>query len=524
MKKFIEYADYVDRDFENEEWVIVAKVDQIDQEESQFTLSRIMKNNIKFIQQILSRWQCEMTPEFGLPKFVIKNKKIYYDVNDTFQFGKIRIQVFTSIRHFDNSSQLDLIQEFILYHNLLFNPEKNHYVEQKNSEVVIEMNSDSIKIKTKYLRDYLAAKNMVLIRYHSHIRHIDKPIMNIINKSKNNIKRKDNTRHYSIMITKRFESENSTYSILNGKDIIKPYNKPLHEDYLYFNGDKDESVSFIIGHTNQGELIKKKCLQSKPSEFLSIVSFKKNVLKRYYDDNSKYSVNGKLISCGRSWNIKYWVKDEQVRVFLGDLSHIPHDEQYYWCSHNVESQSLSNISKIDELLYNEFGDVEPTQYLLKTRIKINAIFKELYGFDLFTELNEKNKHVQKSLHSLLTDDQKEFEEQIILLSKIFIESINKKKLGKIINWNPIGKEKQKSILYLEHYLDQYLQCDQSDAEAISKIFKTIQILRSEYAAHLVSSNIDKTLKKHGFENLSNIEIFKMVILELNQSLNKIFEQ
>ena len=79
-------------------------------------------------------------------------------------------------------------------------------------------------------------------------------------------------------------------------------------------------------------------------------------------------------------------------------------------------------------------------------------------------------------------------------------------------------------MYLEHYLDQYLQCDQSDAEAISKIFKTIQILRSEYAVHLVSSNIDKTLKKHGFENLSNIEIFKMVILELNQSLNKIFEQ
>ena len=64
---------------------------------------------------------------------------------------------------------------------------------------------------------------------------------------------------------------------------------------------------------------------------------------------------------------------------------------------------------------------------LGKNLNINAIFKELYGFDLFTELNEKNKHVQKSLHSLLTDDQKEFEEQIILLSKIFIESINEKK-------------------------------------------------------------------------------------------------
>ena len=158
------------------------------------------------------------------------------------------------------------------------------------------------------------------------------------------------------------------------------------------------------------------------------------------------------------------------------------------------------------------------------RTRINTAFRELYGFDLFIELNKKNKHVQKSLHSLLTNEQKEFEEQIIFLSKIFIESINKKELGKMINWNPTDKEKQKSILYLEHYLDQYSQCDQSDTEAISKIFKTIQTLRSEYAAHLVSSNIDKTLKKHGFENLSNTEIFKIVILELNKSLNKIFEQ
>ena len=522
MKEFIEYTNYVNRKFEDDEWTIVAKLDPMDQEESQFTLSRIMENNTKFIQKILSSYQWEMTQEVGLPQFVIKNKKIHYDVNNVVQFGDIRIQVFTFIRHFDDGSQLDLIQEFILYHNLLFIPTKNHYVEQKNSDIVIEMNSDNIEIKTKYLRDYLAAKNMVLIRCHDHRRHVNKPIMDIINKDKNNIKIKDNTRHYSIVIDNLINNENTTYSRLMGKDIIKPYKEPLHEEYLSLNENKNESVSFIIGRTNKGKLVKKKCFQTKPSEFMNTVSFKQNVLKKYYDNHSKYSVNGKIVSCGRLWSIKYWIKDEQVRVLLGDLSHIPHDEQYHWGSHNVELQSLSNIPKIDELLHNEFGDVDPIQYLLETYKKINTIFKKLYGFNLFIELNEKNKHVLKSLHSLLTDEQKEFEEQIISLSKIFIESINTKKINEILKWNPTDEEKQKSIVYLEQYLIQYLQYKQSDVKAISNIFKIIQMLRSKYSAHLVSSNIDKTLTKHGFKNLSNTEISKKIILELNQSLNRIF--
>ena len=91
---------------------------------------------------------------------------------------------------------------------------------------------------------------MVLIRCHDHRRHVNKPIIDIINKDKNNIKIKDNTRHYSIMIDNLINNENTTYSKLIGKDIIKPYKEPLHEEYLSLNENKNESVSFITMWVN----------------------------------------------------------------------------------------------------------------------------------------------------------------------------------------------------------------------------------------------------------------------------------
>ena len=524
-KEFLSFDNFVDRDFENEDWIIVARSEDVDSwREHEFTLSRLIENDDKKINKILSRCEWEVHQQFGLPKFSGWDGEVNYSTNNITDWHGIEIESFTLIRYFDEPEppKLELVQNFIFYHNLLFVQNKNHYVDQKSNDVVVEITQNRIKIRSRYLRDYLAARNMVLVRYHDHRRHVDKPIMDIIGKEREEINKKNETRYHTIVIAQHEFPEIKTYSRLLGKDIIRPYNEPLHQNYLDIKGEEKKSESFIVGRDNSGRVIEKNCTQDgDPLEFLQIVSFKKELLKKYYDSLSKYTVNRDRVFQGHLWGIPYWIKNDRVHVYLGDLSMIPYDEQVYWKSFNVEPQEPPAKSRLDEIIENEFDGEDPIHQLIRIYEQFNKKFERTYGFKLFKDLNQKNTHVLNALHSLTSNEQKELEEQMICLAKIFVESINKKELLKMLNWIPEDEDKQKSIIYLEKFLLENLAYDEFNAKNISKAFKTIQTLRSAYSAHLISSKFNKTLEKLGLLNLSNEELSKTVILQLYRSLNSI---
>ena len=524
-KEFLSFDNYVDRDFENEDWIVVARSEDIDSwKEHEFTLSRLIENDDKKINKILARYEWEVHQQFGLPEFSGWDGEVNYSTNNITDWQGIEIEFFTLIRYFDEPEppKLELIQNFIFYHNLLFVQDKNHYIEQQSGDVVVEITQNQIMIRNRYLRDYLAARNMVLVRYHDHRRRVDKPILEIIGKEREEIAKKNKSRNYSIVLAQHDFPNIRTYSRLLGKDIIKPYDEPLHQNYSDIKGEEKKSESFIVGRGNSGRIIEKNCKQDgEPLEFLQTVSFNKEVLKKYYDNPSKYTVNRDRLFRGHLWGIPYWIKNDRVHVHLGDLYMIPHDEQIYWKSFNVEPHEPPTKSKLDEIIENEFDGEDPIHQLLRIYEQLNKMFEGRYGFKLFKELSQENKHVLDSLHSLTSNEQKELEEQMISLAKIFVESINKKELLKILKWVPEDEDKQKSIIHLEKMLVENLSYDQFNARTISNAFKTIQMLRSAYSAHLVSSKFNKILEKLGLSNLSNEELSKTVILQLYGSLRNI---
>ena len=60
----------------------------------------------------------------------------------------------------------------------------------------------------------------------------------------------------------------------------------------------------------------------------------------------------------------------------------------------------------------------------------NEHWEKKFGWDFFRRLTGKDEYSLKILRVPLTNDQREFDEQILTLTKIFIDSLNEKELAR----------------------------------------------------------------------------------------------
>ena len=143
-----------------------------------------------------------------------------------------------------------------------------------------------------------------------------------------------------------------SHNQLIGKDLLLPFS--VRQNLL---GWPDECHKFITGVDEQGEIIEEKC--NKRGEFLNIVPvyFKSDVLKKYYDMGSKYTIDQDSISCGDLWILCISRNAENlVQVYLDDLAHIPPSEQLHWKSYNVPPSGGVPQYRIQRDLYAEFTE------------------------------------------------------------------------------------------------------------------------------------------------------------------------
>jgi len=216
-------------------------------------------------------------------------------------------------------------------------------------DVVIKIekgnNNLKVEIKVYYLRDFLAAKSMVLIRFHDHRRFSDIDLTDVGSDTLVDKKIGD-TFCYSVTINPNKEILGKCFSRFLGKDILPPFKEPKHKDYMSLKGEtQKEYVEFIIGIDEEGDPIEHTCNPDElNSKYLTPVFFKREVLKKYYDNTSKYSVEHNYIRCGYLWSISYGINDcGLVHVWLGDLGRLPYNEQLHWKQYNVPPEG--NISE-----------------------------------------------------------------------------------------------------------------------------------------------------------------------------------
>lgn len=248
--------------------------------------------------------------------------------------------------------------------------------------------------------------------------------------------------------------------------------------------------------------------------FLTKVSFKKEVLEKYYSKPSKYSINDGYLFYVRD-DVNEWGMpidnnaEDCVMVYLGDLGKLPNEEQKHWKLHNIIEGKSSPVTFMRDIQAEFCSPTEPALYFKEKLGVVNDKWKKKFGWELFKSLNKEDEHHIKTLR-IPNKEQKEFDELVLSLNKIIIDSLNIKEMKNGLSFN----KDDKSISILEEYLKQ--KHNFSSSQMID-FLKNLQSLRSKGSAHRKGRDYKEAYEKFAKENLS--KTFENIIIQSITMLN-----
>jgi len=308
-------------------------------------------------------------------------------------------------------------------------------------------------------------------------------------------------------------------SWIYGKSFIY-YDKKKVNSY-HFDYDDRPYEKFITGYDKDGNEILEDCKKENDKLF-KLTYFKKQVLDKYYNDPSKYQVNG--------WYIKspfFMLKidnhhDDYVAVFLTELSMLPYKEQLHWKHYNISPQrglSHAYFKTMIEGSWVEHSDTPDLFFKEKYR-SFNEKWKKKYGWCFYKSLAKEDAHYFTSLHIPTSNNIKAFCEQMLSLVKITIDSLNEEEISKGIKL----ETDEKGIAKLEKFLKE----NNFDLPDMFEFLKNLQALRSGLIAHRFSHSNKQVKKAITFFNIQEdnlieaaTNIFIKSIYTLN-TLEKLF--
>lgn len=365
LLEFLKFEDWVSiREFEDSAWVVVARsIRSGDTDLGTFSLLAKTISEDKY-QKILSNPDWEAHVDFGQPTFWTKggSKRIFFELGNAKRIEGILFEPFVFFRDFYGiqPARYEVVQNFLLYHNLYFVKEESMYknLDDDGEEfdvIAVEERADrkEIKVNTKFLRDYLAARRMILVRQHDFRRWSNQPLKSIFGDKKSEEFNYHDPILYNYTVwvrNERLSADTECFSRLLGKDIVKPFTKPDYS-HVWFTDEwksKRQYCKFIIALDDEGNYVEETCneddlndsfVNTGKAHALTPVFFKRDVLKKYYDNPSKYSVDARCLRCLALWRIEIDTnRKDLVYAWLGDLGRIPYKEQLHWHQYNVPPQ------------------------------------------------------------------------------------------------------------------------------------------------------------------------------------------
>ena len=282
----------------------------------------------------------------------------------------------------------------------------------------------------------------------------------------------------------------------------------MYEDFIIGIDDNgDESV-----HTcNPGLLADFFGSNPDAPNYLTSVSFEKSVLDRYYQQPSKYEVSSGLLRCGSSWGISIDNHhDGKVCAWLGDLGRdLPYKEQKHWKVHNFASETGPSRTYIRQQLLAQPTESDTPEHLFQRSYHtLQKVCDDDLGWYLLRPLESKDKFHLQNIRVPSTDEQQEFDQLVLGLTKILIDSINEKKLISLLqqeNEIPTG-----GILRLEIVLTT------SGAPDVSEhigFLRNLQKLRSTGSAHRKGKNYNEAISHFGNNTHELATVFEGMLLQ-----------
>lgn len=473
------------------------------------------------VEEVLSKYDWDLHIGNGKPGFCTtytdgKEKNEYY------RFSEEGIEPLVYWRTFSGKDQtyLEICEEFRLYFDL-FEEIKGYdnklfiYInDDGDDDEVIKITKNKVQIKLKYIKEFLAVKQMHLAIYFEAMRFLPETIEKLKIASVDKITKGDNY-IYSLCVRDLPRSDTSSQGWLLGKKLITGLRD--FKPNIFGQAENEKHEEFIIGVDEDGKEIFAKCLtdyQGKP-HYLTPVFFKREVLKKYYDDPSKYTVEDAHVKRNGFWSLRIMNNhQDHVVVWLGDLKHIPYKEQTHWKAFNV-SPSDRKISYTDfaRNINGEFTDPEHPELYFKYKFaQLQKAWQKKIGWYLFLPLSQEDDHHLASLHVPTNNGQKEFDEQVASITKILIDSLNQEELEKGL---VIDKDHPGSIDKLEAFLDsKHLSIPE-----MVKFLRSLQNLRSTGVAHRKGSGYEKIKKYFSIGEKPLPAVFEDILIKCIFTLN-----
>ncbi|MEO9307003.1 MAG: hypothetical protein ABI342_01675 [Nitrososphaera sp.] len=527
----LKFDHWIKNNESDDNWITVAQHRQIlfDTWQIRFGTSSAIVSKYD-VPEILSNWDNLFDlHSLGRPSvWTTDQGKLVYADNAFVKKNNMKIEPFTFFRYWHSKSthaKCELIQEFILFYNLFWNEKsktwKTMTLEGKEYDVVKITSGDDnekIEINTRFLRNYLAIRKRLLVRQHDHVTWVKSPLSNLLGKTHVQFDSSSANHNYHIALSEMHFDDYGTCSTLFGRDIILPYKKG--QDLLgWKNG---AHCKFIIGTDENGKNFECTCDEDKIGiqgngkvHPLTTVFFKPEVLKKYYDNPSIYTVFPTDLHCSGLWSIPIDRNSKGlVYVHLGDLSHIPLDEQQHWKLYNVIPEGGMTESRWKRDFEAEFADPEdPVFILTKTLSEFQEKFKKRFGFVPFLPLNNADKSVHETLRIPLNNEDQEFEQQIGNLAKLLPDSIDIKSILEKLKQQNVNPKEIANLTGKIRSLEFFLKTNNVDTSLIVPL-DTVQTLRTHGIAHRRTKDHDKIIKKLRLDEKNNLENFKVIIKQI----------
>jgi hypothetical protein len=463
------------------------------------------------VETCLKRPTWDLMHGCGMPGAIEYHNKGHKKVS-YLRFGDDKgIEPLVIDRHFHGIREdyKELSEEFRLFHRLYHDRKLDHYIKidgDGNEHLVATVEPGQIKVRLKEIRQFLAIKEMHMAIQFDCREHSTSTLEELGLKEGGGDHRKGLAcwgLHYGDIGM----SSHRAYSRLIGKRLIIPLPKEKSGFWGYAAEEEKKTVDFIVGISDDGEEVMSNIGKQR---YLTPVHFRKTVLDKYYQKPGKYLVEDAYLQCGSLWGMYLDNHhDDKVCAWLGDLwRDLPYHEQLHWRSHNIVPFGGMSETFIRRQIDAEVTDSDRPEHVFQERYAALATAcDEALGWLLLLPLAAEDRHHFQCVRVPATDEQRDFDEVILGLTKILIDSLNENALNQLV---PVEKREglKGSISRLEAA---FATCGVTGSEKHVKFLRSLQELRSSGAAHRKGSNYRKVAVEFEVDSQSLRTVFGGVL-------------
>lgn len=294
-------------------------------------------------------------------------------------------------------------------------------------------------------------------------------------------------------------------AFLRGFQVIHPPTNPKARKIILEGGEKQFCTYIAIDWKHERiaevscdpKLLGNYFVESPYPFEISPAFFRREVLKKYQDDPEKYSIEERNISCRSLWGIRFDINEQnQVQVYLKDLSGLPYSEQLYWKSFNeVPKGGISNRSYRTDFLGEWYSEPNPLNELKNLLADFPTGIISGTAIEVWQKPSGPDADLVNRIHYLAGSSLKEWETAIVELDKLVVEGINLRGfLRPAAQILGISHETLQSIGLLRAILEAKGIAPDLISVVIDPL-KELQDIRSQVGSHRKGTSAAKTIKQ-----------------------------